>query len=131
MVQFCVPLSPADPTPCLAVRLCNSESAGAIPILRYPLAQFRPCISVLRGAKGPTPYPLPAVYASTSTPEMNLSFLQGRLVGQILHPTDNVASRSIPIVFRSTRSFQIRIESCLPEPSQRKTPDVSGIPQSD
>jgi hypothetical protein len=53
---------------------------------------------------------------------MNLSFLQGRL-GPTLRSTDNVASRAIPIVFCSTRSFQIRIDSCLPEPSQRKTPD--------
>jgi hypothetical protein len=83
------------------------------------------------GAKGPPLTLFPAVYASTSSPEMNLSFLQGRLAGQLLRPTNNVASRSIPIVYRSTRSFQIRIDLCLPEPSQCKTPDVSGIPQND
>ena len=68
------------------------------------------------------------MYASTVTPEMNLSFLQGHLVGQPLRSADNVASRAIPIV-HSTRFFQIRMDSCLPEPSQRKTPDVSGNPQ--
>jgi hypothetical protein len=55
--------------------MCNSESAGAISILRYLLAQFRPSISVLRGAKGPPLTLFPAVYASTSSPEMNLSSL--------------------------------------------------------
>jgi hypothetical protein len=72
------------------------------------------------------------LYASTST-GMNLSFLQGLPVGQLLRPTDNVASRAIPGVFRSfVQHVPSRFASTrLLEPSQSKMPDVSGIPQND
>ena len=89
-------------------------------------------LSLFRGVPGAhrLPSSRSVLYASTSTRDESL-FSSRPPCQPTLRPTDNVASRAIPSVFRSTRSFQIRIDSCLLEPSQRKMPDVSGIPQND